>query len=130
GGRGRSGLPRLRQGELRDRPVDLRRRGFPDSLAQGEVIVKIGHTGITWRDLEEAYRDVAELGYMGFETFTKSIVQWNREKPGGYRALVDRVGLPTVAGYCYKDWINPETAGKDMSEAKVEADALRALPGG
>ena len=94
--------------------------------------MKVGHTGITWGypgDLEQAYRDVAELGYLGFETFSKVIMEWNKEKPGGYRALVDRIGLPTVAGYCYKNWIDSDTAEKDLQEAKAEADALRALPG-
>ena len=31
--------------------------------------MKIGHTGITWGipgDVEQAYRDTAELGYQGF----------------------------------------------------------------
>lgn len=39
--------------------------------------MKIGHTGITWGipgDVERAYRDVAELGYLGFETFGEIIL--------------------------------------------------------
>lgn len=92
--------------------------------------MKIGHTGITWGipgDVEAAYRDTAELGYRGFETFAKTIQAWN-EKPGGYRALVERYGIPTGAAYCYKEWIGPATAQEDLESAKREADALRALP--
>ncbi|MEZ4866687.1 MAG: sugar phosphate isomerase/epimerase [Caldilineaceae bacterium] len=93
--------------------------------------MKIGHTGITWGipgDVEQAYRETAELGYLGFETFAKTIQEWD-QKPGGYRALVTRYGIPTGAAYCYKEWIDPATAQGDLESAKAEADALRALPG-
>ena len=92
--------------------------------------MKIGHTGITWGipgDVEQAYRETAELGYLGFETFAKTIQEWD-QKPGGYRALVARYGIPTGAAYCYKEWIDPATAQADLDGAKAEADALRALP--
>lgn len=94
-------------------------------------MLKIGHTGITWGipgDIEAAYREIADLGYRGFETFTEAIRSRN-EKPGGYRQLVDRFGIPTCAGYCYKEWINPATALEELDEAKREADALCELPG-
>lgn len=94
--------------------------------------MKIGHTGITWGipgDVEEAYRDTAELGYMSFETFALTILEWNQKK-GGYRQLVDRYGIPTSAGYCYKTWIDPSKAQEELDEAKREADAVRELPGG
>lgn len=92
--------------------------------------MKIGHTGITWGipgDVEQAYRESAELGYLGFETFAKTIQEWD-QKPGGYRALVARFGIPTGAAYCYKEWIDPATAQADLEAAQREADALRALP--
>jgi len=94
-------------------------------------MMKIGHTGITWGipgDVEQAYRDTAELGYLGFETFAKTIQEWN-QKPGGYLALVERYGIPTGAAYCYKEWIDPATAAAELEAAQREADALRALPG-
>lgn len=90
--------------------------------------MKIGHTGITWGipgDVEAAYRDTAELGYLGFETFAFIIIDWN-QKPGGYRALVERYGIPTGAAYCYKEWIDPATAAKDLDSARTEADAAKA----
>lgn len=95
--------------------------------------MKIGHTGITWGipgDVEQAYRETAELGYQGFETFAFKILELNESLPGGYRGLVESVGIPTGAAYCYKEWINPETAAADLEEARREADGLRALPGG
>jgi inosose dehydratase len=89
--------------------------------------MKIGHTGITWGipgDVETAYRETAELGYLGFETFAQTIVEWN-ERPGGYRALVERNGIPTGAAYCYKQWIDPATARQDLDAARREAEAAR-----
>ncbi|RIK40209.1 MAG: hypothetical protein DCC55_15705 [Chloroflexi bacterium] len=93
--------------------------------------MKIGHTGITWGipgDVEQAYCDTAELGYLGFETFARTIQAWN-EKPGGYRSLVERYGIPTGAAYCYKEWIDPATAQEELEAAQREADALRELSG-
>lgn len=89
--------------------------------------MKIGHTGITWGipgDTEEAYRDTAELGYLSFETFAFTIIDWN-SKPGGYKALVDQNGIPTSAAYCFKEWIDPATAAADQEAARREADASR-----
>lgn len=93
--------------------------------------MKIGHTGITWGipgDVEQAYRDTADLGYLGFETFGRTILEWN-EQPGGYRALVERYGIPTGAAYCGKTWIDPATASQEMAAARREAEALRAIGG-
>lgn len=94
-------------------------------------MLRIGHTGITWGipgDVERAYRDTAELGYLGFETFGWTILEWN-QKPGGYRALVERYGIPTGAAYCGKTWIDPATERADQEAARREADALKAIGG-
>jgi inosose dehydratase len=89
--------------------------------------MKIGHTGITWGipgDVETAYRDTAELGYLSFETFAFIIIDWN-QKPGGWKGLIERNGIPTSAAYCYKEWVDPDKAEQDLTEAKREADAAR-----
>ena len=91
--------------------------------------MKIGHTGITWGipgDVETAYRDTSELGYTSFETFATTILDWNT-RPGGYRALVERYGIPTSAAYCYKEWIDPAKADADLESARREADAAREI---
>lgn len=94
-------------------------------------MLKIGHTGITWGipgDIEQAYRDTAELGYVGFETFGRTIVDWN-QKAGGWKALVERYGIPTGAAYCGKVWIDPATAALDVAAAREEADAVKDVDG-
>ena len=91
--------------------------------------MQIGHTGITWgmpADIEVAYGETAQLGYLSFETFAQSVIEWN-DKPGGYQALVDRFGIPTSATYCYKEWVDPAKAAADIDAAKREADASRAI---
>ncbi len=92
--------------------------------------MKIGHTGITWGipgDVERAYRDVAELGYLGFETFGETILNYN--KPGGYRALVESCGIPTVAAYCYREWIDPAGLAADLEAVRRQAGALKEVGG-
>jgi inosose dehydratase len=93
--------------------------------------MKVGHTGITWGipgDIEQAYSDTAELGYLGFETFGHTILEWNA-KPGGYRQLIDRFGIPTGAAYCTQTWYETELLAADLETARREADALREVGG-
>ena len=95
------------------------------------MALHIGHTGITWGipgDVAQAYHDVADLGYQGFETFARTILTWN-DQPGGYQALVAACGIPTVAGYCGKTWIDSATVEADMTAARHEAAALQAVGG-
>ena len=52
--------------------------------------LKIGHTGITWgfqpADAERAIKDVASLGYHGYESFGNVLENW--ETKGGLDALL------------------------------------------
>src|SRR5579863_1600230 len=61
--------------------------------------LKIGHTGITWgftpEDAPQAIRDVASLGYAGYETFGEYLDTW--EPKGGLRQFLDPVGLPLIS---------------------------------
>jgi inosose dehydratase len=60
--------------------------------------LKIGHTGITWREPPQAIHDVAELGYSGFETFGDVLESW--EKKGGLKDILDANKLPLISAYC------------------------------
>ncbi len=66
--------------------------------------MNVGHTGITWGipgDVEQAYRDTADW-LPGLRDLRPD------DPPGmssrGYRALVERYGIPTGAAYCHKTW--------------------------
>jgi inosose dehydratase len=94
-------------------------------------MVRIGHTGITWGipgDVEQAYRETAELGYLGFETFGRTVLEWNAQR-GGFRQLVDRYGIPLAAVYCTGEWIDPSRREQEIAEALAAARALGELGG-
>ncbi len=56
--------------------------------AFGATRLKVGHTGITWgfrpADAEAAIKDVASLGFHGYESFGNVLEAW--EKDGGLSA--------------------------------------------
>ncbi len=64
--------------------------------------LKIGHTGITWgfapRDAEQAIKDVASLGYHGYESFGNVLESW--EATGGLDKLLSSASLPLRSAYC------------------------------
>jgi inosose dehydratase len=64
--------------------------------------LKAGHTGITWgfkpADAEQAIRDVASLGFHGYESFGNVLEAW--EKDGGLKRVLDASRLPLHSAYC------------------------------
>jgi inosose dehydratase len=91
------------------------RRSFLRTLAAGTLAaalptppvaaatrLKVGHTGITWgfqpADAEAAIRDVAALGFHGYESFGNVLEAW--EKSGGLKRVLDAHRLPLHAAYC------------------------------
>jgi inosose dehydratase len=70
--------------------------------------LKIGYTCITWgtfprgpeasATLENAVRDVASLGFYGFETFPENLADWDAK--GELQPLIDKYKLPLTSGYC------------------------------
>jgi inosose dehydratase len=90
-----------------DRRVFLGRLGLTAGLAfQVPSLVsgapsrrlKIGHTGITWREPPQAIHDIAALGYSGFETFGDVLEAW--EQKGGLKQVLDENKLPLISAYC------------------------------
>ena len=81
--------------------------------------LKVGHTGITWgfkpTDAEGAIKDVAALGYYGYESFGNVLEYW--EQQGGFDAKLKAVNLPLQSAYCP---INLTDASKRKDEvAKI-----------
>src|SRR6202008_3208229 len=69
---------------------------------KGARRLKVGHTGITWgfkpTDAEVAIKDVAALGYYGYESFGGVLEYW--EQQGGFDAKLKAVNLPLQSAYC------------------------------
>src|SRR5882762_11776646 len=69
--------------------------------------LKIGFTCITWGTfprptpdvtVEAALRDIANLGFWGFETFGETLIDWDSRQ--ALQALIDRYGVSLKSGYC------------------------------
>jgi len=92
----------------------ISRREFTVALAGAAALksatprnLKIGHTCITWgtfprgpeaiATLEPAVRDIAALGYHGFETFPEILDDWDRR--GALQPLLEKYKLPITSGY-------------------------------
>lgn len=80
--------------------------------------IKVGHTGITWRnsDMEQAITDVSGLGFYGFETFGNVLDQWE-EKPGGLGAVLHAHNLPLVSAYCNVNLTDPSLRKDEVAKA-------------
>jgi inosose dehydratase len=83
--------------------------GVAGSLAGGSIAgaaptrkLKVGHTGITWgfkpADASNAIKDVAALGFHGYESFGNVLETW--EAQGGLDAVLKGAGLPLRSAYC------------------------------
>ncbi len=60
--------------------------------------LKVGHTGITWREPPQAIHDIAALGYSGYETFGDVLETWDQK--GGFKELLVSNNLPLISAYC------------------------------
>lgn len=94
---------------------------------------RIGHTGITWgydiSTVEQAVKDVAELGYAAFETFGWIIEPYEQERPGGFQALLDKYGIPLGSTYCNMRFLDPADAASDVEQVLLWARLTKKLGG-
>ncbi|MBM3190296.1 MAG: hypothetical protein FJZ90_16445, partial [Chloroflexi bacterium] len=94
---------------------------------------RIGHTGITWgydvNSVEQAVKDVAELGYAAFETFGWVIEPYENEKPGGFQGLLDKHGIPFGAAYCNMRFVDPADAPPEIEQVLRWARLTKKLGG-
>ena len=92
---------------------------------------RVGHTGITWgynlSTVEEAVKDVAELGYAAFETFGWIIEPYEQEKPGGFGALLDKYGIPLGSVYSNTSFVDPAQAEEDVDQVMRWAKLAKKL---
>jgi inosose dehydratase len=83
--------------------------------------LKIGFTCITWGTfprptpdvtLEAALKDIANLGFWGFETFGETLIDWDSRR--ALQALIDRYGVPLKSGY----------SGTNLTDSTMRADSI------
>ena len=112
--------------------ADITRRDFSKTisagLAAGQLAgatprnLKIGHTCITWgtfprgaeasATLEPAVKDIATLGYNGFETFPEVLEDWDQRD--ALRPLMDKYKLPLTSGYIRINVTDPTKAKESL----------------
>jgi inosose dehydratase len=103
--------------------MQINRRQFTTTIAMGLAVsalgplgaqaktrrLAVGHTGITWgfkpADAEAAIRDVASLGFSGYESFGNILEAW--EPRGGLTTLLEPAKLPLRSAYCDVNLTDP-----------------------
>ena len=93
--------------------------------------LKIGHTGITWgfqpEDAEQAIKDVASLGYHGYESFGNVLEAW--EPKGGLDKLLGAAGLGLRSAYCPVTLTDPNKRIAEVDKIVAWAKLIRKCGG-
>jgi inosose dehydratase len=118
-----------------DRRDFLRCAGLTAAMAlsaQTKRRLKIGHTGITWGfqpdDAPMAIRDVAALGYQGYESFGSVLESW--QPKGGLRKVLDENHrLPLIAAYCDVNLTDPTKRPDEVAQAVRWANLIQQAGG-
>ena len=87
---------------------------LPAALGAPARRLKIGHTGITWRGPEQAIKEIASLGYYGFEPFGNALEQW--ETKGGMGRLLEEAKLPLISAYCGTNLTDPARRSAEVQK--------------
>src|SRR5437660_12617576 len=116
----------------------MRRRDFFPTLGVGVAApwrlagqpkrhLRVGHTGITWgfkpEDAPGAIRDVAGIGYQGYETFGEYLDAW--ELKGGLKAVLDEARLPLISAYCNVNLTDPAKRADETAKLVRWAKLIR-----
>jgi inosose dehydratase len=87
---------------------------LPAALGAPARRLKIGHTGITWPGPEQAIKEIASLGYYGFEPFGNALEQW--ETQGGMGRLLEEAKLPLISAYCGTNLTDPARRSAEVQK--------------
>ena len=100
-------------------------------LAQGARRLKVGHTGITWGfqppDAERAIKDVASLGYYGYESFGNVLEAW--ETKGGLGQILQAAKLPLRSAYCPVNLTDPAKRKEEVEKMVRWGKLIKKLGG-
>jgi inosose dehydratase len=90
----------------------------PPAHAASVRRLKIGHTGITWgyrpENAEQAIKDIASLGYEGFESFGNVLEAW--EPKGGMGKVLDEAKLQLISAYCNANLTDAATRKSEIEK--------------
>jgi inosose dehydratase len=111
--------------------VALAGAALPTLHAQKARRLKVGHTGITWgfspADAEVAIRDVAALGYHGYESFGNVLEAW--EAKGGLDKVLESARLPLRSAYCPVNLTDPAVRKDEITRMLRWAGLIRKCGG-
>jgi inosose dehydratase len=126
----------------------MNRRNFSKAVAAGLGLtalplvaapkrrLKIGHTCITWGTfpnaagnptLEAAVKDIASLGYWGFETFPENLADWDAK--GTLNLLIEQNKLPLTSGYIRMNLLDPAARKEGVADAVRLAKIIKKYGG-
>ena len=91
--------------------------------------IEVGYTGITWLNsqVDDAIRDVAKLGFHGFETFGTVLDEWGPK--GGLESVLKQSRIPLISGYCTLNLTDPEKRQDQMTKAVAWAKLIKRYKG-
>src|SRR5690349_11784636 len=102
----------------------------PQLFSAGEKTrkLRVGHTGITWgNDSEQAIKDIAGLGYYGFETFGNVLEAW--EAKGGLKTVLDQNQLPLISAYCSCNLVDSTKRQEELDRMAKWAELIKKCGG-
>ena len=102
---------------------------FEQAMAMKTRKVKIGHTGITWRnsDVDQAIKDLGSLGFYGFETFGE--VLQRKDTEGNLAQLLEANHLPLISGYCTINLTDATKRTDELAKATTFAKLIKKFGG-
>ncbi len=89
---------------------------------------QIGATGILWGPVEPALKDIAALGYVGFETFGNTI-EGMEKKGTPISALLQKYQTPLISSFCSGDVRDPAKRPRDIENLKRWSKLVKAAGG-
>jgi inosose dehydratase len=94
--------------------------GVPVDAQTPKRKLAVGHTGITWGfkppDAEVAIKDVASLGFSGYESFGNILEAYEAQGNGGLKRLLDAAKLPLRSAYCDVNLTEPDKRKDEIAK--------------
>ena len=103
---------------------------FPSLAGAQSRKLRIGCTALIWgavprtpENLRAAVRDMASLGFHGFETFASIVNDWDAE--GTLGPLIEEYRIPLISGYATVQLTNTSTRKDDVAQLIQWGKAVR-----